>query len=81
MQTDEIKIKITDTTRNAEATLKLETKNEKIEKSEILKLITNKTFKISVFSEYITEYQVYYEIKSKSLNESSFKILINYPNI
>jgi len=43
-----------------------------MDRSEILKLITNKTLEISIRSEGIQEYQVPYEIKSKSLNESSF---------
>jgi hypothetical protein len=43
-----------------------------MDRSEILKLITNKTLEISIRSEWIPEYQVPYEIKSKSLNESSF---------
>jgi hypothetical protein len=80
MQTVKIETEITEISRNSDATVKLFTKDNNGDSSEIIKLISNKTMELSVCSEGIPQYKVPYEIISKSINESSFKILIRYPN-
>ena len=80
METSQIKIGISEITRNGYAKIKLFSNDKNRDSSEILKLISNKTMNISVRSEEISQYKVYYDIISKSINESSFKILIKYPN-
>ncbi len=80
MQIDPIKIGITEITRNGNATVNLFSNDNNNDGSLILKQISNKTMELSVLSEGIPQYKVPYEIVSKSINASSFKLLIRYPN-
>jgi hypothetical protein len=80
MQIDQIKIGITEITRNGNATVNVFSNDNNNDGSLILKQISNKTMELSVLSEGIPQYKVPYEIVSKSINASSLKLLIRYPN-
>jgi hypothetical protein len=58
MQIDQIEIRITEITRNGDVTVKLLSKNQNMDSSEILKLISNKTIEVSVHSEEVPNYKV-----------------------
>jgi len=58
MQIDRIEIRITEINRNGEVTVKLSSKNQNGDSSEILKLISNKTIEVSVHSEEVPNYKV-----------------------
>ncbi len=58
MQIDRIEIRITEINRNGEVTVKLSSKNQNGDSSEILKLISNKTIEVSVQSEDVFYYKV-----------------------
>jgi len=58
MQIDQIEIRITEITRNGDVTVKLLSKNQTRDSSEILKLISNKTIEVSVHNEEVPNYKV-----------------------
>ena len=58
MQIDRIEIRITEINRNGEVTVKLSSKNQNKDSSEILKLISNKTIEVSVHNEEVPNYKV-----------------------
>ena len=58
MQIDRIEIRITEINRNGEVTVKLSSKNQNGDSSEILKLISNKTIEVSVHNEEVPNYKV-----------------------
>ncbi len=60
MQTDQIKMGITEITRNGDAIVKLYNKDQNGDRSEILKLISNKTIEVSVKSEEVPQYKVFH---------------------